>query len=163
MYWETATPRWELPDYVNELALDLHNTRDWVTHTRFMVGPTSQPVSPAPQVASEGESEADQLDDIAEDQEFLVIPKVQVQDLKENVLNKGAWAATLAVHHGWKIFIQVSHLTRICLACLLIPKVHDKLGGRSQYVTSVQSLVMGVQASPIMCGCCQCNKKVCKE
>ena len=39
----------------------------------------------------------------------LVVSKVRLSDEVEHVLDKGVWAATPAMHQGWKIFIKVSH------------------------------------------------------
>jgi len=38
------------------------------------------------------------------------VSKVRLSDEVEHVLNKGAWAVTLAMHQGWKILIKVSYL-----------------------------------------------------
>jgi len=58
LYWETASPRWELPDYVNAMALDVQEAKDWISRSVIRTGGSTQ--GPAQKAASDGESEVDQ-------------------------------------------------------------------------------------------------------
>ena len=56
---------------------------------------------------SDGKSKASTSDDELPTPKHL-LPKVWLSDEVEHVLDKGQWAATLAMHMGWKIFVDVS-------------------------------------------------------
>ena len=68
--------------------------------------PPTDPTLPAP---SDGESE------VGASNEELPTPKhllseVWLSDKVEHVLDKGAWAITLATRVGWKIYVDVSQI-----------------------------------------------------
>src|SRR5882672_277287 len=111
LYWETASPRWELPEYVDAMALDVRVAKDWIAHSAIGTGGPSQ--AHALKAPSDGESE---VDPSGADREQVLPspgpagPKVQTQDLEEVVLDKGPWAATPGIRQGWRIFVVVSVL-----------------------------------------------------
>ena len=109
LYWETASPRWELPEYVNAMALDVQAAKDWIAHSVIRTGGSSH--AHAPKAASDGESEVDQSGGDHKEvppSPGLARPKVQTKDLENIVLDKGPWAATPGVRQGWRIFVGVS-------------------------------------------------------
>jgi len=62
---------------------------------------------PSPQAPSDGKSEVGaSKEKLPSPQQFM--SKVQQSDDVKHILNKGVWAATLAMHQGWKIFVDVS-------------------------------------------------------
>ena len=57
LYWEMASPRWELPEYVDAMALDVRAAKDWITHSAIGTsGPSQAHALKAP---SDGKSEVD--------------------------------------------------------------------------------------------------------
>src|SRR5467141_3355356 len=108
LYWETANPRWELPEYVDAMALDVRAAKDWIAHSAIGTGGPSQ--AHALKAPSDGESE---VDPSGADREQVppspgpAGPKVQTQDLEEVVLDKGPWAAMPGICQGWRIFVAV--------------------------------------------------------
>ena len=113
MQWERADPPWELPNYIGEFAQALKENQAWiasggvaapVTAVPLWILPPTDPTLPAPR---NGESEVS-----ASDEELLIqkhlFPKVRLSDKVEHMLDKDAWATTLATHIGWKIFVDVS-------------------------------------------------------
>src|SRR5882672_4417764 len=109
LYWETASPRWELPEYVDTMALDVREAKDWISRSAIGTGSSTQ--GPGPKAASNGESEVDWSGGDREEvppSPGLSGPKVHAQDLEDVVLDKGPWAATPGVHQGWRIFVGVS-------------------------------------------------------
>ena len=66
-----------------------------------MTAPLTLPKLPT---VSDGESEVGASDmELPSPQQ--VVLKVRLSDDVEHILNKGPWAATPAVHWGWKIYI----------------------------------------------------------
>ena len=65
------------------------------------------PTDPTLPVPSDGESEVGASDEELPTPKRL-LSKVWQSDEVEHVLDKGAWATTLATHVGWKIFVDVS-------------------------------------------------------
>src|SRR5882672_130749 len=51
LYWETASPRWELPDYIDAMALDVREAKDWISHSAIRTGSLTQ--GPAQKAASD--------------------------------------------------------------------------------------------------------------
>src|SRR5882672_9267738 len=104
-----ASPQWELPNYVDAMALDVQAAKDWIAHSAIRMGGSPQAL--APKAASDGKSEVDQSGgDHAEVPPLpgLSGPKVQTQDLEDVILDKGPWAVMPGVRQGWKIFVAVS-------------------------------------------------------
>src|SRR5882724_2761809 len=100
MWWERADPPWELPNYVSEFAWALEETQAWITNggvaapvttVPLWIVPPTNPTLPTP---SNGES------GVGASNEELLTPKC--------LMDKGLWATPLAMHIGWKIFIDVS-------------------------------------------------------
>src|SRR5882672_11340521 len=58
LYWEMASPRWELPKYVDAMALDIRAAKDWITHSAIGTGGSSHALTP--KATSNGELEVDQ-------------------------------------------------------------------------------------------------------
>src|SRR5882672_8727539 len=111
LYWEMASPHWELPEYVDAMALDVQVAKDWIAHSAIRTGGPSH--AHAPKAASDGESEVDQSGGDHKEVPLspgLARPKVQTKDLENIVLDKGPWAATPGVRQGWRIFVGVSSL-----------------------------------------------------
>src|SRR5882672_3522339 len=103
-----ASPLWELPAYVNAMALDVWAAKDWITHSAIGTGRSLQAL--ALKATSDSESEVDQLG--GDHEEVPLLPglsrlKVHSQDLEDVILDKGPWAATPGVHQGWRIFMGV--------------------------------------------------------
>jgi len=88
---------------------DVRAAKDLIARNMMGMAGPSQVVRPVRKAASNGESEIEESVD--DHKELLtlshLVPKVLAQDLKEVVLDKGLWAATPAVHRGWKIFVLV--------------------------------------------------------
>src|SRR5882672_12543667 len=56
LYWETATPRWELLEYVDAMALDVCAAKEWIAHSAIgEIGASQGPMS-VTKVPSDGES-----------------------------------------------------------------------------------------------------------
>ena len=107
LWWERVDPPWVLPDYVGELAQHLQTMKAWIATRGTMAGDPPAPVKNA----SDSESEVPGSEDAPPEElpsPCQLLPKVLQSDQVEHVLDKGAWAATLAIHQGWKIFIDVS-------------------------------------------------------
>src|SRR5882672_1243010 len=103
-----ASPRWDLPEYVDAMALDIWVAKDWIAHSAIGTGGTSQAL--ASRVASDSELEVDQSGGDHEEVPplpGLSGPKVQAQDLEDVVLEKGPWAVTPGVCWVWRIFVVV--------------------------------------------------------
>jgi len=62
---------------------------------------------PQPSSVSDGESKV-MVFDMELPSPHNVVLNVQLSVNMRHVLDKGPWAATLAVRQGWKIFIEVS-------------------------------------------------------
>src|SRR5882672_3402310 len=108
LYWETASPRWELPDYVDAMALNVREAKDWISRSAIGTGSSTQ--APAPKATSDGESEVDRSGGDHEEVPplpGLSRPKVHAQDLEDVVLDKGPWAVTPGVCWVWRIFVVV--------------------------------------------------------
>ena len=98
LYWETASPRWELPEYVDAMALNVQVAKDWIAHSEIWTGRSSQALTP--KAASDGELEVDQLGGDHEEVPLLpslARPKVHALDLEDIILDKGPWAMTPGV------------------------------------------------------------------
>src|SRR5882672_8201377 len=151
LYWEMASPRWELPEYVNAMALDVRAAKDWITHSAIGTGGSSQ--APMPKAASDGKLEVDQSGGDREEvppSPGLAGPKVQTQDLEDVILDKGPWAATPGVCQGWKIFVAVSSLPPFFFFIFLLTPLHRAIWhGRSRFANSVPSSGMPVRGWPI--------------
>src|SRR5882672_353659 len=97
---------WEIPEYIHLFDQDLTVAQVWITMggTTMTLGPIdSRP-------ASDGESEADELDEELVPSSRL-IPKVQQDDQTWHKLDRGAWEETPAVQQGDQILIQVHFLS----------------------------------------------------
>src|SRR5882672_5730374 len=47
LYWETATPKWELPEYINAMALNVRAAKEWITHSAIgTLGASQHRLSP---------------------------------------------------------------------------------------------------------------------
>src|SRR5882672_7649704 len=57
LYWETASPRWELPEYIDAMALDVWEAKDWISRSAIGTGGSTQ--GPGLKATSDGESEVD--------------------------------------------------------------------------------------------------------
>ena len=106
LHWECADPLWDLPAYIGQFSRSLAVNQTWIMNGGTVAVPSPPP---RPSAGSNCEPEVVAPD---EDEEppspQLVVSKVQQSDDIKHVLNKGPWAATLAVHQGWKVFIDVS-------------------------------------------------------
>jgi len=65
------------------------------------------------QVTSNSKSKVEVLKDMWPSPGPVVLKMVWL-DKVQHTLDKGPWAATLAVHQGWKIFVEVSSLSLCC-------------------------------------------------
>src|SRR5882672_7079056 len=57
LYWEMASPRWELPEYIDVMALDVWAAKDWITHSA--IGTSGPSKALTLKATSDGESEVD--------------------------------------------------------------------------------------------------------
>src|SRR5467141_1352490 len=96
---------WEVPEFVWLFDQDLTAVQAWIATGGTAV--TLGPVDSRP--ASDGESEADELDEELMPASHLV-PKVQQDDQTRHKLDRGAWADTPVVQQGDQILIQVCFL-----------------------------------------------------
>src|SRR5882672_402574 len=104
-----ASTRWELPEYVDAMALDVREAKDWISHSVIGTGGSTQAL--APKATSDGESEVDQSG--GDHEEFPLLPGLagpnfHTWDLEDVILDKGPWAATPGIRQGWRIFVGVS-------------------------------------------------------
>src|SRR5467141_890872 len=51
LYWETASPLWELPDYIDAMALDVREAKDWISRSAIRTGSSTQ--GPAQKAAND--------------------------------------------------------------------------------------------------------------
>ena len=92
------SPRWDLPEYIDAMALDVQAAKDWISHSTIGTGGPSQAL--VLKATSDGESEVDRLGGDHEEVPLspsLAGPKVHTLDLEDIILDKGPWAMTPGV------------------------------------------------------------------
>jgi len=61
LHWEIADPQWELPEYIDDVMLDLMATKVWITTGGLGPDVTVLLVVQGPKAADEGESEVESV------------------------------------------------------------------------------------------------------
>ena len=112
-WWERADPPWVLPNYVSDFTQALAINQAWIETGGITNSATANAVAsdlPAPskpQALSDGESEVGASNEALPLLRWIV-PKVQLSDEVEHILDKGVWATMSATHRSWQMFVNVS-------------------------------------------------------
>jgi len=96
-----ASHRWEVPEYINVMALNVWAAKDWISHSTIRTSGSSQALTL--KAASDGKSEVDPSG--GDHKEVPLSPglsrlKVHAQDFEDVILDKGPWAMTPGVCQG---------------------------------------------------------------